>query len=242
MNREYHHWHSPHLDREMELLVFGHAGAKVLVFPTRDGRFHEYEDLGLVEALRDKLDAGQLQLYCVDSVDWESVYGGSRHPAERIQRHNEFEVYVLHEVLPLMAEKNAADCTIAHGCSLGAYHAANMAFRHPHLFGKLAAFSGRYDLTYGVEAFSDLFDAYYDDQIYYHTPSHFLPNLECPWRLDHLRRMDIVLVIGRQDPFLDNNRRLSHVLSTKGVPHTLVEWEGRAHRGYHWRRMAPLYL
>jgi esterase/lipase superfamily enzyme len=32
----------------MELLVFGHAGPKVLVFPTRDGRFYEYENLGLV--------------------------------------------------------------------------------------------------------------------------------------------------------------------------------------------------
>ena len=50
MNREYHRWHSPHLGRDMELLVFGHAGAKVLVFPS-DGRFHEYEDLRMTEAL-----------------------------------------------------------------------------------------------------------------------------------------------------------------------------------------------
>lgn len=242
MNREYYRWYSLHLDRDMELLVFGHRGAKVLVFPTRDGSFHEYEDLGLVEALRDKLDAGQLQLYCVDSVDWESLYCRWRHPAERIQRHNQFEAYILHEVLPLMAAKNSHACTIAHGCSLGAYCAAEIAFRHPHLFHKLVAFSGRYDLTYGVEAFSDLFDGYYDDQIYHHTPSHFLPELECPLQLDNLRRMDIVIVIGHQDPFLDNNRHLSHVLSNKGVPHTFIEWDGRAHRGHCWRQMAPLYI
>jgi esterase/lipase superfamily enzyme len=226
----------------MELLVFGHAGAKVLVFPTRDGSFHEYEDLGLVEALRGKIDAGDLQLYCVDSVDWESLYCQSRHPSERIERHNQFEAYILREVLPLTATKNPHPCIIAHGCSLGAYHAADIALRHPHLFRKLVAFSGRFDLTFGVEVFSDLFDAYYDDQIYHHTPSHFLPNLECPWRLGHLRRMDIMLVIGREDPFLDNNRHLSNVLRTKGVPHTLVEWDGRAHRGHHWRHMAPIYL
>lgn len=46
----------------MELLVFGHAGAKVLIFPTREGRFFEYEKLGIVESLRHKIDAGQLQL------------------------------------------------------------------------------------------------------------------------------------------------------------------------------------
>lgn len=32
MNREYHKWRSKHLKREMELLIFGHAGAPVLFF------------------------------------------------------------------------------------------------------------------------------------------------------------------------------------------------------------------
>ena len=43
MKREYHRWYSHCMERDMELLVFGHGGAKVLVFPTRDGRFYEYE-------------------------------------------------------------------------------------------------------------------------------------------------------------------------------------------------------
>ena len=32
MNREYHKWFSPRLQRDMELLVFGHAGRAVLFF------------------------------------------------------------------------------------------------------------------------------------------------------------------------------------------------------------------
>ena len=71
----------------MELLIFGHAGAKVLVFPTRDGRFYEYENLRIVDALRHKIDAGQLQLYCLDSVDWETFYCWWCHPADRVRRH-----------------------------------------------------------------------------------------------------------------------------------------------------------
>jgi esterase/lipase superfamily enzyme len=126
----------------MELLVFGHAGAKLLVFPTWDGRFHEYENLGIVESLRHKIDAGQLQLFCLDSIDWEAFYCWWCHPADRVRRHAAFEEYILGEVMPLMASKNGHPCTIAHGCSFGAYHAANIAFRHPHLFQKLAAFSG----------------------------------------------------------------------------------------------------
>jgi esterase/lipase superfamily enzyme len=217
MNREYHRWYTERLGRDMELLVFGHAGAKVLVFPTRDGRFHEYEDLRLVESLRPKIEAGHLQLFCLDSIDHEALYCFWRHPAERIRRHVQFEEYVLNEVFPLMAAKNPHPCTIAHGCSLGAFHAVNIAFR-------------------------DLFDGYYDDTIYYHTPSHFLPNLGCPWRLKALRRMDIVLVVGGDDPFLGNNRDLSRILCSKGIAHTPHTWDGRAYQGHAWRKMAPLYV
>ncbi len=242
VNREYHRWYSPRLERDMEILVFGHAGAKVLVFPTRDGRFHEYEDLGLVESLRHKMEAGQLQLYCVDSLDHESFYCNWCHPGGRIRRHAQFEEYILNEVMPLMASKNSHPCTIAHGCSLGAFHAVNIAFRHPHLFCKVAAFSGRYDLNLNVDGFRNLFDGYYDDDVYHNTPTHFLPNLRCPWRIDNLRRMDIVLTIGDADPFLDNNRHLSWLLGQKGISHNLDVWQGRAHRGRYWREMAPLYV
>ncbi len=242
MNREYLCWYSPRLHRDMELLVFGHAGAKVLVFPTRDGRFWEYEQVGIVASLADKLNAGQLQLYCIEGLAAETFYGFHRHPSERIRRHNAFEEYILNEVLPLMAQKNGHECTIVHGCSLGAFQAASLVFRHPHLFRKLVAFSGRYDLTMKVESFTDLFEGYYDDDIYFHTPTHFLPGLACEWRLDKLRHIDIVMTIGDADPFFDNNRRLSRLLADKGIDHRLHVWDGRAHRADAWRRMAPLYI
>ncbi len=140
MNREYHQWWSPHLNRKMELLVFGHAGAKVLVFPTRNGRFFEYEKMRMVDKLQDKIDNGQLQLFCVDSIDSESYYCFWAHPSGRIKRHLSYEEYILREVLPFMNHRNQHPCTISHGCSLGAFHAANMVFRHPHLFQKLIGF------------------------------------------------------------------------------------------------------
>ena len=43
MNREYHKWYSPHLGREMEFLLFGHAGRPILVFPTSMGRYFQNE-------------------------------------------------------------------------------------------------------------------------------------------------------------------------------------------------------
>ncbi|MEH6452805.1 MAG: alpha/beta hydrolase-fold protein [Psychromonas sp.] len=242
MHREHHRWRSPNLNRDMELLVFGHAGAKVLIFPTRGGRFFEYENLGLVNSIADKINAGQLQLYCVDSIDAESMYCNWAHPHGRIDRHKQYEEYILQEVMPLMASKNHHPCTIAHGCSLGAFHAANIFFRHPRLFQKLVAFSGRYDLTWGIESFTDLFDGYYHEDIYYHTPTHFLQNLSDPEKINEIRHSDIVFVIGKEDPFLQNNHKISDILNHKGIAHRMFEWDDRAHRGRYWRRMVPLYL
>jgi len=226
----------------MELLIFGHAGAKVLVFPTRGGRFYEYENMRMTEILRPKIEAGLLQIYCLDSLDAESFYCFWAHPSGRINRHLQYEDYIIHEVFPLMHSKNPDPCVIAHGCSLGAFHAANIAFRHPHLFKKLAAFSGRYDLTLSVEHFRDLFDGYYSEQVYYNTPTHFLPDLGREDHLGALQNMDIVLTIGKEDPFRGNNEALSGILQGKDIRHQIHYWDDRAHRGYYWRRMADIYL
>lgn len=242
MKRVHHRWYSPNLERDMDMLVFGEAGARVLVYPTRDGSFHEYEDLGIVASVADKIDGGHLQLYCVDNIAAETFYCFWKEPRHRILMHQSYEDYVLGEVLPFMDEQNSHACRIAHGCSLGAYLAADIAFRHPGRFHKLAAFSGRYDVTEPVEHFHDLLDGYFDDLVYFHNPSRFLPNLEDETTLATIRRLDIILTVGSEDPFYDNNRRLCHTLQEKAVPHQLHVWDGRAHKGSYWRKMAALYL
>lgn len=242
MQREYHRWFSPNLGRDMELLIFGHAGARVLVFPTRCGRFYDYENFGLVAALADRIEQGWLQLFCVDSIDSESIYNRYIEPSDRIRRHGQYEQYILSEVLPLSRLKNPQPFMISHGCSLGAYHALNIAFRHPQWFGKVVALSGRYNLSVPVAEFPSLFDAYYDDEIYFNTPNHFLPNLADDAVLEQLRRLQIVLTIGANDPFLDSNIALSDSLKAKQIPHDLFVWAGRAHHPDDWQKMVQIYL
>ncbi len=226
----------------MELLVFGHTGARTLVFPTRSGRFFDYENWGMVNALRDKIEAGFLQLYCVDSLDAETLYNETKVPWERIALHAEYEKYILHEVLPFSESRNQNPFTIVHGCSLGAYHAVNIAFRHPRKFQKVVAFSGRYDLTLPLGTFRGLFDNYYDENVYYHTPNHYLSQLTDPVLLEQMRRMDIILTIGQEDAFLNNNYQFSDVLRQKEIPHALYVWDGEAHRPRYWRKMVQIYL
>ena len=108
MVREYHRWFSPRLERDMELLEFGHAGEAVLVFPTRQGRFFDYENWGLVGALRESIERGRFRLFCVDSVDSEALYCRCRPPRERIVRHQAYERYVLDEVLSLIRTRDEA--------------------------------------------------------------------------------------------------------------------------------------
>jgi esterase/lipase superfamily enzyme len=226
----------------MELLAFGHKGSKVLVFPTRQGRFYDYEDWGLIASLAPSIEAGHIQVFCVDSLDSESLYAQNIEPRARILRHIQYEQYILDQVVPYMLQSGPGTFLIAHGCSIGSYHAVNIALRHPGVFGKVVGLSGRYDLTRAVGPFRDLFDGYYDQDIYFHTPTHFLPQLNSADLLAAMRSMEIVLAVGETDPFRESTECLSQLLENKRIPHRLNIWEGEAHRPRYWQRMVKLYL
>ncbi len=242
MKRFYYEWKSESLGRTMQLLCFGDRGIRLLAFPPRIGRFYDYENKGVVGALAEPIDRGMIQMICFDSVDDESFYAVSRTPRERIERHMQYEHYILNELVPFSHSINPNNALAAFGCSLGAFHAVNLVFRHPSRFHRLIAFSGRYDLTTSPPDFWNLFDGYYDADIFANTPTHFLPGLENPNHLASLRKIDITMVVGDEDPFLENNRDLSRVLTEKSISHRLHVWSGRAHRFHYWRQMARLYI
>jgi len=125
---------------------------------------------------------------------------------------------------------------------MGAFHAVNIAFRHPYLFGKVVALSGRYDLTLNLGLFYDLMDGYYSDQVYLNSPSHYLPNLPEGKQLDHIRRQQIIIVCGKEDVFIQNNREFSQCLLNKGIDHRFYEWDGQAHKVKYWKQMLPMYI
>jgi esterase/lipase superfamily enzyme len=124
---------------------------------------------------------------------------------------------------------------------LGAYHAINIAFRHPHLFKKTIGISGRYDLTNQLEHFDDLFDGYLDDTIYSNMPSLYIPNLSRKEKLS-LQNLEILLVVGKEDLFVKNNLQLSEHLRRKNIPHQLYLAEGEAHKAIYWGALLNNYL
>jgi esterase/lipase superfamily enzyme len=234
MHREHHRWYSPSLGRDMELLRFGHAGARVLVFPSSMGRFYEWEDRGMVAALGHQIDRGWLQLTCVDSIDAESWYAKWKHPGDRARRHAAYDAYLHDEVLPL-TRTNPDPFLITTGASFGAYHAMNFALRHPHAVGRVLGLSGLYDIRH-------LTDGYSDDGVYFHNPADFVAGEHDPGRLDMLRRVNIIMAIGRDDPMRGANEAFSGMLWGKGIWHALRIWDGWAHDWPYWQQMIGRYI
>lgn len=235
MKREYHRWYSPSLGRDMELLIFGHAGARVLVFPTSQGRFYEWEDRGMHEALGEQIERGWVQLCCVDSVDAESWYARRLHPGARAWRQEQYDAYLLNEVLPLTRTINDNPFLITTGTSFGAYHAANFAFRHPELVGRMIGLSGLYDIRRFTNGF-------YNETIYRNNPVDFIAGEHDHARLEALRRQDIIFVTGQDDAFRANNEWMSSLLWEKGVGNALRLWDGWAHDWPWWREMIVRYI
>ncbi|HUS95023.1 MAG TPA: alpha/beta hydrolase-fold protein [Patescibacteria group bacterium] len=235
MNREYHRWFSPSLGRDMELLVFGHAGARVLVFPSSLGSFFEWEDRGMIAELEQHLEEGWIQMFCVSSVDAESWYARWKNPGDRAWRQVQYDNYLLHEVLPLSRQVNANPFMITTGASFGAYHAVNFAFRHPHVVGRTIGLSG----VYSIDRWTD---GHSDDNVYYNNPMAFIPNEHNLNRLQALQRMDIILVTGADDPMRSSTEELSGVLWNKGIGNAKRIWDGWAHDWPWWRQMIAKYI
>jgi esterase/lipase superfamily enzyme len=219
----------------MELLVFGHAGARVLAFPTSMGSFFQWEDTGMITTLGDQLENGDLQIFCVDSVDGESWYAKGRPPAERAWRHVQYDRYILNEVLPFTSQHNANPLLITTGTSFGAYHAVNFAFRYPYLVDRVIGMSGLYD----IKTFTG---GYTDDNVYFNSPIDFMKNEHDPARLKALRHIDIILAIGRDDSNFPNNECLSGLLWSNDIWHSLRIWDGWGHDWPWWQKMIRTYI
>jgi esterase/lipase superfamily enzyme len=237
MHREYHKWYSPHLNREMELLLFGTGGRPIIAFPTSMGRFYQNEDFSLIGTLAERFERGALQMVCVDVVDNESWYNRSISPHDRAQRHNQYEQYLIHEAIPFFREKNERvdkDLNMT-GASFGAYHAINFAFRHPDMVRRILAMSGAYSLGF-------LTRGGYDSDVYFNSPLDYLSDLHDDWYLSRMRQQEIILPVGSEDISRGSTEALSRALWDKAVPNNLDIWGGAWHDWPWWKQMVLKYL
>jgi esterase/lipase superfamily enzyme len=236
MHHEFLKWRSPALDgKEMSVHVWGHAGARMLVFPTSLGSHREWTDRKMQYVLRDHLERGWLQLFAVDHVHHESWYDKQRHPGARAWRHLQYHVYIKDEVFPLMNHRNRNGFTIAAGASFGAYHAMSFGLRFPQLVNRIIGLSGLYDISRQASG-------HMDANVYAANPMAFMAHEHDQERLAAFRRQDIIMAIGRGDPSYQNNEDFSSILWSKGVGNALRVWDGHAHDWPFWEKMIRMYV
>ncbi|GGQ56365.1 esterase family protein [Couchioplanes azureus] len=209
--------------RSGTVAVYGHWGRPVLVFPTENGDAWEFARTGTVGAVAHLIDAGRVKLYCVDSFDAETWSAHHLPLEERAWRHAAYEEWVLEAVVPhIRADTGPADIVTA-GCSLGAFHALNFAFKRADLFPLALCLSGNYDPG-SWHGWGERGDA-----VYFNSPVDYVARLHGD-HLDWLReRLSLVLVCGQgqwEDTTgaLESTRRMGALLTGKGIRHELDLW------------------
>jgi esterase/lipase superfamily enzyme len=235
MHVEHHDWLSPSLGRPMELIWYGNWGRPVLMFPTSTGGPRQNEDGGLISGLAAKIDAGEIQICSVDSIDTEHWYNEGAHPGWKAFRYGQFDSYLANEVVPLIRSKAGREDVVTFGASFGAYHAVNFAGRHPEMVSRVIAFSGVYDIHRFV-------GSYWDDNCYFNCPVAYFPNLP-PDQVDRMRHIGFVIATGEFDHLVGENRWFAEMLGGKGLNVHGETWNGVfGHDWPFWREHLGRFL
>lgn len=221
MQREYRKWKSPSLGRDMEMLIFGKEGTPVLIFPSDNGRFFEWEDQGVIASVQEQIEEGYNQFFCLDSICDESLLNADVDPYTRIMRHKQYLSYIMEEVVPFVSEINHNPYLINTGTGLGAYYSLLLALKHPASFDKVIAFSGYFDIKPQL-------DGFYDDNVYLNNPVDFIPNLNDEKMLNQLGTLDIRLLNYQNDVNREATWRMSETLWLKFIDHQYYVWDESA--------------
>lgn len=236
MEKTFKKWMSPSLGRKMEMIVYGHSGTPVLALPTRGKKCDQWEEEGMIDSISFQIENGFNQIYCIDSIDEECLFNEKIDPTKRILRLEQFETYVMDEVVPFIGEHNPIEYLICAGVDMGGYHTVKLALKYPNEFGKAIGLSGVYDIR-------DLMDGYYGDDVYYNNPMDFVPNMNTQSLLDKIRDVDFRLVSFTDDPRQDQAVRLADILRMKIIDANLDIWDMDAGDEWElWRQMLKIHI
>lgn len=222
----------------MPVVTYGEYGFALLLLPTAGADYLEYERFHMIDALAPLIDAGKIKVFSVNSINKESWLNNEMLPEHKAIRHNQFNQYIFNEVIPYIKTHTSQETPIVvSGASFGALHSMNLFLKRPDLLDGVIAMSGVYDLTEYTKGF-------YDEQVYFNSPIHYIPNLTDNWYLEKIRKGKIIIATGSgdyEDP--EANRRFSGVLNDKGIPHELDIWgQDIKHDWPTWLKMLPYFL
>lgn len=239
MKRELTSWYSPSLGKEMPAAVYGDYGFALLLVPTAAADYLEYERFQMMDCLEPYVNSGKLKIYSVNSINNESWLNNEMAGEHKAIRHNQFNEYIYNEVVPFIKNTSSAETPIITcGASFGALHSMNLFLKRPDLINGVIAMSGVYDLT-------EYTKGYFDEQVYFNSPQHYIPNLADHGILEQIRRSNHVHILTGSGAYEDPNasRGFASILYGKGINYELDVWgEEWKHDWPTWRAMLPMYL
>ena len=239
MNRQLGSWYSERLQRDMPVAVYGHYGFSLLLVPTAAADYLEYERFGLIESLRPFIEGGKVKVFSVNSINTESWMNYNMEPHHKAIRHQTFNYYIWDEVIPFIKSATSYDTPIIIcGASFGALHSMNLFLKRPDLLNGVIALSGVYDLTEYTRGF-------FNDDVYYNSPQHYMPNLTDHAVLEQIRRSGHLHIFSGSGPYEapDAARSFAGILYNKGIPYELDIWGSEwMHDWDTWRTVLPHYL
>lgn len=239
MQREIFGWHSPSLGEDAPLAIYGHYGFALLLVPTAGADYLEYERFQLMDSLRPLVEGGKCKVFSINSVNKQSWMNKQMEGAHKAIRQNQWNQYVFNEVIPFIRNSTSADTPIiVSGASFGALHSMNLFLKRPDLFNGVIAMSGVYNLM-------EYTDGYYDEQVYFNSPAHYLPKLTDEWYLSQIRRSQHIHIFSGEGPYEapDAAREFAGTLYNKGIWYDLDIWGPEwKHDWPTWRAALPHIL
>ena len=239
MKRELTSWYSPSLDKEMPIVTYGDYGFALLLVPTAAADYLEYERFQLIDSLRGPIEAGKIKVFSVNSINNESWLNNKMAGEHKAIRHNQFNKYILEEVIPFIKNATSQDTPIyISGASFGALHSMNLFLKRPDLINGVIAMSGVYDLTEYSKGF-------WDEQVYFNSPMHYVPNITDDTYLNSIRRSKHIHILSGGGDYEDPeaSRAFAGVLYNKGITYNLDIWgKDMKHDWPTWRAMLPFYI
>lgn len=231
MQEKYIKFYSHVLGRDMDLLVSGHWGYPILMFPTSMGNYLQNRDFGLINSIAPLIEAGKIKTYNIDSIDFQSFYAKDLPANVKIHNYNLYTIFLKEELVPaIQRECNVHRIAVA-GASFGGFHCTNFAFKYPDLVSHCFSMSG----SFNIKSFMK---GYYDDNVYFNNPVDFMPNAES-WKYNH---MSIVLGTSDWDICRQDNIEMSRMLANKGINHWYDEKKWANHDWPLWNMMFPEYV
>ncbi|HEV7333839.1 MAG TPA: alpha/beta hydrolase-fold protein [Flavisolibacter sp.] len=232
-------WYSSRVNKDMPVAVYGHYGFVLLLVPTAAADFLEYERFGLIDAISPFIEGGKLKVYSVNSINNDSWLNNNVHPKHKTWIHNQFNYYIYDEVIPYIKATSGHDTPIIiSGASFGALHSMNLFLKRPDLLNGVIAMSGVYDLT-------EYTKGHYDDDVYFNSPQHYMPNLTDHHVLEQIRRSQHIHLFSGSGPYEEPNaaRSFASILYSKGINYELDIWGSEwPHDWNTWKAMLPHYL